>query len=239
MRYDEAAPHLRRATELGPESPLWTAVQREGVPRLLRRGALSKRLPAVRARSERPKSPQDALELAVAAYQKRWHGLGTRLRWDALREDPSISNEQYGGSRFGAACSAALYAAGRAEDDPSPIRLRSHEVAQARPRMVARGPRVLEEPGRAGPSDGLQPHGTVEARLGSRRSPGGSCVVRAAGEETGGVESLLARGEHASCEGAGDAGRRVERGIGKCAGGWAAFVSSSKPTPDEPVSSSW
>jgi tetratricopeptide (TPR) repeat protein len=98
-----AANHPRRA-------PL--SQQVEDCTRLLQ---LEKRLPGLLRGEDRPDSASDALALARWCQLKRLHAAVSRFAVVGLGE-PQLASQLAPGVRYNAACSAALAAAGKAED---------------------------------------------------------------------------------------------------------------------------
>src|SRR5205823_2800449 len=79
---------------------------------------------------------------AQVCYFKKLYAASARLRADAFREDPKLADDIASGSRYDAACAAALAAAGR-PDDPEQARWRKQALDWLRADLTAYG-RLLE-----------------------------------------------------------------------------------------------
>src|SRR5262249_6767292 len=117
---DEALASFRRAGELAPPgSPV-----AESIPGLIlemeQRIAFFRRLPAVLKGEEQPGGPEERLEMAELAYDRKRFDAAARLWAEALQGDPRLGGDRRDRHRYRAACAASLAAAGQGQDDPPP-----------------------------------------------------------------------------------------------------------------------
>jgi tetratricopeptide (TPR) repeat protein len=116
-RFAEARTALRRCLELLPQGdPLHQPVSQElqECERLL---ALDEKLPAVLQGEAEPTGAAERLALAQLCWQyKHWHTAAVRFYAEAFVADPKLADDLRQLHRCNAACSAALAAAGQAED---------------------------------------------------------------------------------------------------------------------------
>jgi tetratricopeptide (TPR) repeat protein len=117
-RYVEALEVFRRGHALGTARPDWTFPSADWVRRCRRIIELDRLLPAVLNGDRAPASPRELIELAsLCRYlYKRCHATSARLAADAFAADPKLADDHQEYYRYNAACSAALAAAGQAED---------------------------------------------------------------------------------------------------------------------------
>jgi tetratricopeptide (TPR) repeat protein len=109
----EAVPALREADKLLPGTPFVQGDLRAAERWL----ELDKRLPAILAGKEQPRSPQEQIGFAsFCAEYKRLHIAAVRLFSAAFAADPKLANDLRSQHRYNAACAAALAAAGKGED---------------------------------------------------------------------------------------------------------------------------
>jgi serine/threonine-protein kinase len=115
--FAEGAAALRRYHDLLPEG----AANREGALRELRKHerliALDEKLAAALKSGAAPAGAAECLELASFCQQhKRLHVAAVRFSADAFAADPRLADDLQSEARYSAACSAALAAAGQADD---------------------------------------------------------------------------------------------------------------------------
>jgi superkiller protein 3 len=117
-RFREALCSLWRGHELGSRRPGWPYPSAAWVAHCARLGELAGKLGAVLQGKGKPASPAEALELADLARHaaRRLHATAARLAADAFAAQPRLAGDLGRQHRYHAACSAALAAAGRAED---------------------------------------------------------------------------------------------------------------------------
>jgi predicted ribosomally synthesized peptide with SipW-like signal peptide len=114
--YAEARDASARAIALLPDNhPLRkpAAGQLEQCERMLK---LEERLPRLIQGDEKAGSAQEGLDLAEMCQLKRLHAAAARFFADAFAAAPGLAGDLNAGRRYNAACSAALAAAGQAED---------------------------------------------------------------------------------------------------------------------------
>ncbi len=124
--------------------------RRAGVPfsstdliaHLDRTAALAARLPAVVKGDDRPKDLSEQVSLADMAYDRGFYATAARLWSDALDALPSLGEGRHPQHRYNAACAAALVAAGRDKNHPSPdaaarSKLRRRAIAWLKAELVA------------------------------------------------------------------------------------------------------
>jgi tetratricopeptide (TPR) repeat protein len=131
--YNGALEMYRKGHEMGSRFPGWPYPSAQWVARAERELALAARLPALLRGEDQPRDNAERLAVAYMAKDRRHHVLATRLWAEALTADPRSANDLKAGSRYDAACSAALAAAGQAEDgaqldDRERLRLRKQAL---------------------------------------------------------------------------------------------------------------
>ncbi len=82
--------------------------------------ALDARLAAVLKAEDHPKNNAERLELAARAYAKLLHASSARLFAEAFAADSKLADDCRAGTRYDAACSAALAGIGQSDDVPPP-----------------------------------------------------------------------------------------------------------------------
>jgi serine/threonine-protein kinase len=117
-RFAEALESLRRGHDLGGKSPGWRSPSADWARQCERFVELDRMLPAVLRGEARPATAAEGLELASLCQLpcKRLHAAAARLAADAFAADPKLADDLRQQPRYNAACSAALAAAGQAED---------------------------------------------------------------------------------------------------------------------------
>jgi serine/threonine-protein kinase len=131
-QFREALAELRRGHELGSKRPGWPYPSAEWVRQAERMAALDARLPAILKGDDHPADAGERLTFAELCCDRKLHAAATRLYAEALQADPKLADDRQAGHRYNAACSAALAAAGKGKDDPSP-----DEAAKAKLRRHA------------------------------------------------------------------------------------------------------
>jgi tetratricopeptide (TPR) repeat protein len=114
--FAKALQALKRGHELGSQRPTWRYPSANWVRQCERLVELDRLLPKVLHGEAEPATAAERLELAPLCQLpcKRLHAAAARLAADAFTADPKLANDQQ--HRYNAACSAALAAAGQAED---------------------------------------------------------------------------------------------------------------------------
>jgi tetratricopeptide (TPR) repeat protein len=115
-QFAEALEELRLGDALGSKRPGWTYPSAEWVRQCERLVELDGKLPAILRGDTKPASATDRLELALCQRYKRLHVGAVRFSCDAFTADPKLADDLRSRQRYYAARSAALAAAGQAED---------------------------------------------------------------------------------------------------------------------------
>jgi serine/threonine-protein kinase len=117
-RFTEALASLRRGHALGSASPGWPYPSNAWVRECQRLIELDQLLPAVLNGDAEPASAKELLELASLCQMpcKRLHATAVRFAAAAFASEAKAADDLQQGHRYNAACSAALAAAGQAED---------------------------------------------------------------------------------------------------------------------------
>jgi tetratricopeptide (TPR) repeat protein/tRNA A-37 threonylcarbamoyl transferase component Bud32 len=112
-KLDEAVATLRKANRLFPFHPL---IQ-DNLRQIEQWPELDKRLPAILAGTQQPKSPQEQVEFAALSSEyKHLYVAAVRLYSSAFAADPKLAANLHSQHRYNAACAAALAAAGQGDD---------------------------------------------------------------------------------------------------------------------------
>jgi serine/threonine-protein kinase len=111
---------LRRGHELGSKRSDWPHASAEWVRKAERLAALVDRLPAILKGDDSPRDAAERLAFAQMAYDTRRFAAASRLWAEAMASDPALTEDRQAQYRYFAACSAAMAAAGKGEDDPKP-----------------------------------------------------------------------------------------------------------------------
>jgi serine/threonine-protein kinase len=116
--FTQALQSLRRAHAKGSQTPGWRHPSADWVRACERLVELDRKLPAVLRGDAEPSSAVERLELAALCQHpsKRLHTAAARLYAAAFDADPKLASDLSRQHRYNAACSAALAAAGQAED---------------------------------------------------------------------------------------------------------------------------
>ncbi len=133
-RFAEALESLRRGHEQGSKVPGWPYPSAAWVRQCERLVELDRGLPAVLRGDAEPATAIERLEFAMLCQHpaKRLHAAAVRLLTDAFAANPKLGDDLRQQFRYNAACSAALAAAGQAEDAknlPDKVRLMQRRQA--------------------------------------------------------------------------------------------------------------
>jgi len=117
-RFAEARTATQRWLELLPERHPWRQLASQQLQQCERLLALDEKLSAFLGGEAEPADAAERLALAQLCQlsYKRWHVAAARFYADAFAADPKLAADLRQGHRYNAACSAALAAAGQAED---------------------------------------------------------------------------------------------------------------------------
>src|SRR5262249_45116704 len=117
-RFADALASLRKGHELGRKHRGWPYPSAQWVAQCNRLIELDRKLPDIVSKNARPASAGEALEFAVLCQHpaKRLHASAVRLAAAAFTDRPKLADDLRKQHRYNAACSAALAAAGLAED---------------------------------------------------------------------------------------------------------------------------
>jgi serine/threonine protein kinase/Flp pilus assembly protein TadD len=142
--FTHALAALRKGHALGtaPDYRTWPYPSARWVRDCQRLVELEGRLPAVLLGLAQPADAAERNEFAQVCYLKRLHAASARLRADAFRADPKLAADLPSGSRYHAACAAALAAAG-SPDGPDQVRWRKQALDWLRDDLTAYA-RLLE-----------------------------------------------------------------------------------------------
>jgi len=119
-RYNEALKALKRGDELGRRQLGWTIYSAALARHCERARALSPRLSAVLAGSDKPRTPEEAATFAQICSDQRQHGAAVRFWTEALSTDAQLASKRDDQYRTRAAFDAALAGCGQANDTPAP-----------------------------------------------------------------------------------------------------------------------
>jgi tetratricopeptide (TPR) repeat protein len=133
-RFVEAGTEIRRCLDLLPERDPLRKFAAERLRQCERLVALDGKLAAVLGGQAEPADAAERLALGQLCGQyKRWHAAASRFYADAFAADPKPTADLRQQHRYNGACSAALAAAGRADDaeqlpDKAAVRLRQQAL---------------------------------------------------------------------------------------------------------------
>jgi hypothetical protein len=157
--------------------------------------ALESRLPAVLRGDDKPKDAAEGLEFAVMANTTKQFGASARLYAESLGADPRLAGDVKAWHRYNAACSAALAAAGKGDDqprldEPEKARWRKQALDWLRADLVfwTKQANTGQSEAKALVSQRLR---ALEGRLRPGRRPRSRLPGQAARERTGGVAGPL------------------------------------------------
>jgi tetratricopeptide (TPR) repeat protein len=106
----------RQGHGLGSKRQGWRYPSDQWLRQAERLVELDAKLPAVLAGESKPASAAERLQFASVSRLKRLHAAATRLAAETFLAEPKLANDLNKQHRYHAACSAALAAAGQAED---------------------------------------------------------------------------------------------------------------------------
>jgi tetratricopeptide (TPR) repeat protein len=115
-RFVEARAALRCCLELLPERDPWRQAASQHLQESERLAAADEKLAAVLRREAEPAGAAECLALAQLCRYRRLHAAASRFYADAFAADPKLAADLNAQHRYNAARSAALAAAGQAED---------------------------------------------------------------------------------------------------------------------------
>jgi Flp pilus assembly protein TadD len=116
-----------------------------------RMAVLADRLPGILKGDDRPGDNAERMVFARMCFGTRRHATAARLYAEALESDAGLVRDREARHRYGAACAAALAAAGRGKDDPAPddgqkVRLRGQALAWLKAELAAWADAVASGP---------------------------------------------------------------------------------------------
>ena len=116
-----------------------------------RMAVLADRLPGILKGDDRPRDNAERIVFAQMCFDTRRYAAAARLYAEALESDAGLVRDREAGHRYRAACAAALAAAGRGKDDPSPddgqkVRLRGQALAWLKAELAAWADAVASGP---------------------------------------------------------------------------------------------
>jgi tetratricopeptide (TPR) repeat protein/serine/threonine protein kinase len=140
-QFREALEELHRGHELGSRLPGWRYPSAQRVRDCERLLELDGKLPAILQGNKKPASPAECIELAGLCSLKRLHRAAARFYEEAFDAQPKLADGVFAPNRYGAACAAALAAAGQGEDaarldDTERARLRKQALDWLRADLV-------------------------------------------------------------------------------------------------------
>jgi tetratricopeptide (TPR) repeat protein len=115
-RFTEALTARRKGHALGSKQRDWRFPSEKWIKECERLVELEKRLPAVLQGESRPANASERAEFAKVCNYKRQYLAASRLYNEALVEDPELAANPKTGTRYDAACMAALAGCGQGED---------------------------------------------------------------------------------------------------------------------------
>jgi tetratricopeptide (TPR) repeat protein len=118
--YAGAVEMYRKGHELGSRTPGWRYPSAQWLAETERMLALANRLPAIFKGEDKPTDNAERLVFAMMCYDRKHYCAGVRLWAEAFASDPKLGEDLEAESRYNAACTAALAAAGQGIDDPPP-----------------------------------------------------------------------------------------------------------------------
>jgi serine/threonine-protein kinase len=143
-RFAEAVIAFRRGHEVGSQQPGWAYPSAQWVSEAERLQRLDLLLPALlRGEAEPADADEQARVASFCQQYKRRHALAARLWGEAFAVRPALKDDLAVGSRYHAACAAALAGCGQGEDaggltDADRARLRRQALEWLREDLAAR-----------------------------------------------------------------------------------------------------
>jgi tetratricopeptide (TPR) repeat protein len=115
-RFEEALASLKRGHELGSKQAGWPDPSAQLVRDAERLVRLDRQLPAILRGEARPADATEQLGLGELCTLKKRYAAAARFYADAFTAEPKLADDLQRWNRYGAACAAALAAAGKGED---------------------------------------------------------------------------------------------------------------------------
>jgi Flp pilus assembly protein TadD len=115
-RFDEAAVQLLELDRLLPPKDTRRESARKLWSRCQRLALLDNKLPALLEGTEKPASAAERLELRELCYVKKLYASAARFSRDAFVAEPKLTEDVAAGTRYAAACNAALAGCGQGKD---------------------------------------------------------------------------------------------------------------------------
>src|SRR5262249_27975839 len=115
-RFDEAAVQLLELDRLLPPEDARRESARQLRSRCQRLALLDDKLPALLEGTEKPASAAERLELRELCYVKTLYAAAARFSRDAFVAEPKRAADVAAGTRYAAACNAALAGCGQGKD---------------------------------------------------------------------------------------------------------------------------
>jgi tetratricopeptide (TPR) repeat protein len=115
-QFAEALAALNRGHELGSRNPRWPYPSAQWVRQCERWLQLDARLPALLRGESRPASDAERIEFARLCHLKRLDRTAARFFEEALTRSPALAQDPRKGTRYRAACAAALAGCGQGEE---------------------------------------------------------------------------------------------------------------------------
>ncbi len=169
--FAESLAAYQRGHELGTKQPGWRYPSAAWVQIAERLAALEAKLPAFRQGKFEPADTAQRLGLATVCRTRQLYHAAACLYAAAFAADPRLADQLNAGHRYDAACSAALAAAGRAEDaarldDQERARLRQQALAWLRADLTLRQKQLQSsKPGEADQAQAALRHWQTDADL--------------------------------------------------------------------------
>jgi len=115
-RFDEVAVQLLELDRLLPPKDARRESARQLRGRCQRLALLDARLPALLEGTEKPASAAERLELRELCHIKKLYAAAARFSRDAFVAEPKLAEDVAAGTRYDAACAAALAGCGQGKD---------------------------------------------------------------------------------------------------------------------------
>ncbi len=147
--FSQALVHLKQGHELGSQRKDWPYPSGQWVRLCERQAEFAARLPALVKGEYQPKDNPERGELIEVCRLQQRYQTAARLFTDAFAVDPKLADRF--GTRYNAACFAALAAAGQGKDEPptdekEPAKLRTQALAWLRADVVAQSKTLTSNP---------------------------------------------------------------------------------------------
>jgi tetratricopeptide (TPR) repeat protein len=115
-RFDEAAVQLLELDSVLPPKDARRELARQLRSRCQRLALLDDKLPALLEGTEKPASAAERLELRELCHVKKLYAAAARFSRDAFVAEPKLAEDMAAGTRYNAACAAALAGCGQGKD---------------------------------------------------------------------------------------------------------------------------